>query len=234
MGDAFLRQNIKEDNRLDGSNPAKAALSGFQLAQDFPNLPSGYYWIKSESMPNALEMYVDMVEDGGGYDFYPFNGNGISTTFVTQAHSGTPLGLQLVYPRSRGNWTAMGKFVRDVLGNTTTTNFNRYFLTTYAITKPGGGGNYTSFIMRNPAFYGTGAPDWRVPDNGRWWLRDSTFGEPNGDYTGNAFLGMSSASYPRISSQFGVNNLTGELGFNDGTSSYSTGGFYLVSTNAKP
>ena len=30
--------------------------------------------------------------------------------------------------------------------------------------------------------------DWRVADGGDWWLRDSTFSEPNGDYFGNCWL----------------------------------------------
>ena len=65
---------------------------------------------------------------------------------------------------------------------------------------------------------------WRVKDGGRWWLRDTTYGEPNGDYTLNAFLGG------------GMNeswNLQ-DLNFNDLNAGYATGNYYLVSTNAKP
>jgi hypothetical protein len=39
----------------DGSSAALAAVSGYQLKQDYPNLSSGTYWIKSPSMPNALQ-----------------------------------------------------------------------------------------------------------------------------------------------------------------------------------
>jgi hypothetical protein len=58
------------------------------------------------------------------------------------------------------------------------------------VTKGGSGGNYTGCIMRNPNSYGSGCPDWGVPDGGRWWMRDSTYGEPNGNYTGNCWLSM--------------------------------------------
>jgi type IV pilus assembly protein PilA len=201
--------------------------SGYSLKQLNPNLSSGWYWIKNSNMPSALLMYVDMTTEGGGYDFYPIQGNGISIGSVNLPHSGTELGLDLIYPRSKEHWIAMSNFVRNVIGDTS----NNYFRTRYAIyrvnSSGNGSNNYTSRIMRDPNYYGTGAPDWRVPDGGRWWLRDTTFSEPNGDYTAYNFLGGS--TFP--------NPYTGQdLGFNDITSpnTYQTGSFYLLSTNAKP
>lgn len=204
------------------------ATSGYALKQARPNLPSGYYWIQNSKMPNPLKMYVDMTEEGGGYDFYAFQGNGTSIGFVNGNHSGLALGLDLVYPRSKQHWIAMSNFVRNVLGSTG----NEYFTTVYAVYREttGGAGSrsglYVNDIMRDPTYYGTGTPDWRVPDGGRWWLRDTTFGEPNGDYTAFNFLG--GYTFP--------NPYTGQdIGFNDVfPQSYTTGGYYLVSTNAKP
>ena len=168
-----------------------------------------------------------MVQEGGGYDFYPTLGAGISVSSVNAAHTGTPLGLDLVYPRSKQHWIAMSNFVRNVLGSTN----NEYFTTVYAIhrttsTTAGSlGGNYTTQIMRSAAHYGTGTPDWRVPDGGRWWLRDTVHTEPNGDYTAFGILGW--FTFP--------NPYTGQdLIFNDVLAGYATGGFYLLSTNAKP
>ena len=54
----------------DGTSSSTPARSGLELAKTYPLLSSGYYWIQSEKMPNPLQMYVDMTEDGGGYDFY--------------------------------------------------------------------------------------------------------------------------------------------------------------------
>ena len=54
----------------DGSNAANAAVSGQQLITDYPSISQGVYWIKSSQMSSALQMYVDVTEDGGGYDFY--------------------------------------------------------------------------------------------------------------------------------------------------------------------
>jgi hypothetical protein len=215
-------------NRYLGENKSVPADSGLALRTIRPELPSGYYWIKNSKMPNALRMYVDMSQEGGGYDFYPIQGNGISIGSVNGIHSGTALGLDLVYPRSKAHWTAMSNFVRNVLGSTG----NEYFTTVYAVYRETTGsngsrnGNYTNDIMRNPTSYGSGAPDWRVPDNGRWWLRDTIFSEPNGDYTAYNFLGGYTFPNPYTGQDLGFNDLFAQ--------SYATGSYYLLSTNAKP
>ena len=38
----------------DGSSAAEAAVSGYQLLQDYPNTSQGVHWIKSSQMSNAL------------------------------------------------------------------------------------------------------------------------------------------------------------------------------------
>lgn len=219
----------------DGSSALTAATSGYALKQAYPSKSSGYYWIKSASMPNALQMYVDMTLDGGGYDYYAIT-SGTAVSYSTSSHSGTALGLDLIYPRSQNHWKSMYNFVSTVLSG----SLSSYFQTTYKISassksasvpagtwsSPNLNGNYATYIMRDPTYYGSGAPDFKVPDNGRWWLRDSTFGEPNGDYFANGFLGLYAAG--------GVLNSDGSLsGFND-AGTYSTGTTYLLSTNAKP
>ena len=216
----------------DGMSSSTPARSGLELARSYPMKSSGLYWIQSEKMPNPLQMYVDMTEDGGGYDFYAITA-GPSVQYYTSTNGGTPLGLDLVYPRSQGHWRAIYRFANNVLGD-----LAGYCQTCYAVsaavstvavgaypTAPNLNGNYTTYAMRNPKYYGTGAPDWKVADGGRWWLRDSTFGEPNGDYHPNAFLGLYAAGYTLASD--------GTFGFNDGGGSYLTGTKYLVSTNLK-
>jgi hypothetical protein len=208
---------------LDGSSQEAAAPSGQYIATNFPSFTSGYYWIKSASMPNALRMYVDMTEESGGYDFYAFQGTGTPVSYITDTHSGKALGLELVMPRSKYHWRAMRNYVTNVLGSSDYT----YFASVAGIYRSTGSGSYTSYIMRNPTSYGSGAPDWRVLDGGRWWLRDTTYTEPNGDYTINGFLGdMARGSF--TSGTYAL----GDLLFNDG-GTYTTGAYYLVSTNAK-
>ena len=219
----------------DGSSSSNPARSGMDLKRNYPTKTSGYYWIQSEKMPNPLQMYVNLDSDcdGGGYDFYPIS-NGTSVGTITAIHDGIELGLDLIYPRSQGHWKAIYRYANNVLGD-----LSGYCQTCYAITAqestvvagsyptaPSLNGNYTSYIMRSPKYYGTGAPDWGVPDGGRWWLRDSTFSEPNGDYYANAFLGLYSVGYS-------INSDGTLTGWNDGYGNYSTGTKYLVSTNLK-
>lgn len=211
-----------------GLTQDRPAPSGYYIAQNYPYLSSGYYWIKSTAMPNALQMYVDMTEDSGGYDFYAITGNGISVNYANQSHSGTPLGLDIVYPRTKYHWRAMGNFVKNVLGQTGS-GYQNYFQIVYGVHKTSGGGNYTGTIMRNASYYGSGSNDHRVNDNGKWWMRDSTFGEPNGDYTAYAWFGLASGGY-----SFPEPYQLQDISSNDGNASYGTGGYYLVSTNAKP
>jgi hypothetical protein len=192
------------------------ATSGYELKLQSPDLPSGYYYIKNESMPNTIYMYVDMTNDGGGYDFYPIQ-NGITVATVQDAHSGTALGLNLVYPRSKAHWKAMYEYVTNVLGS----GFTTYLRTTGAIYNTIAA-NYTSSIMRDPTYYGTGASGWRVPDGGRWWIRDATYGEPNGNYSIYSFLALQNM------------NSDGTITAFDDQGFIYTGNYYLVSTNAKP
>ncbi len=215
-----------------GQSAANPAPSGYWLAQNLRtplSLASGSYWIKSSTMPNALQMYVDMTQEDGGYDFYPITG-GTSTNFYGQNHSGMALGLDIIYPRSPQHWQAMRNYVSNVLGDTGNTFFQTPYCVYRTTSTSGGsrGGNYTGVIMRDPRFYGTGTEDWRTGDGGRWWLRNTTFGEPNGDYSARAYLGLASGGYSMV----GYSG--GDIGFNDGTASYALGTSYLVSTNAKP
>lgn len=209
----------------DGSSASNAAASGYQLALDYPTKVSGYYWIKSPSMPQALQMWVDMDEEGGGFDMYAITG-GSSVNDARNNHSGTALGLDLVYPRSSYHWRAMVNFVRGQLGQTGG-NLRGYFRCPGKVWNTSAG-NYTGYVMRNPQYYGNGVPanTWRTGDGGRWWLRNNTYSEPNGNYTPYSFLYFWS-NYPPD------NYNLQDLLFDD-AGTRSTGSNYLVSTNAKP
>lgn len=223
---------------LDGSTQALAAPSGYWLAQNIGSayLNSGNYWIKSPSMPNALQMYVNMTEEGGGYDFYRIT-SGPSAAYITDTHGGTALGLELMMPRSKYHWKAARDYVTSVVGSSDYS----YFANVIGIYRDGntgqGSNNYTTVPMRSIDYAtrmggkvqpGTYAPDWRVKDGGRWWLRDTAYSEPNGDYNVGGFLGdMQRGSFPSGTYAYA------DLLFNDG-GAYGTGSTYLVSTNAKP
>jgi hypothetical protein len=215
----------------DGLTETTAGTSGLQLKTDYPAYVSDWYWIKSAtSTSTAKLMYVDMVEDGGGYDFY-FVTNGPSVSTVTENNGGTDYGLDLVMPRSKGHWKAMSNAVLAAIAANKAggASYASYFLTAYGVYRTtdagNGGGNYTSKVMRHSSYGGsTNASDWRVKDGGKWWLRDNAYGEPNGDYGLNGLLGGGGLPNPY--------SLT-DIGFNDLTNNYLTGNYYLVSTNAK-
>jgi len=208
--------------KLDGSSPEKASSSGLQLVTDNPGLANGLYWIKSGSMPNALQMYVDTTYDGGGYDFYATKGSGPSVSYITDNHAGVALGLGMWEGRSRNCWLAACNAVNSLDSG----NFNSYWEGVGHVYKPNGGGNYTGCIMRSSYYGGNNCSDWRVATGNRWWIRDSTHSEPNGDYSGNGFQRIYSGSRPS------VGNVSTNMGFNDGWA-YSVGNYYLLSTNTK-
>lgn len=51
----------------DGSSYYLPNISGTKLKENYPNLPSGYYWIQTSNMTEPDRIYVDMVTDGGGW-----------------------------------------------------------------------------------------------------------------------------------------------------------------------
>ena len=208
--------------KLDGSSPDKASTSGLQLVTDNPGLTSGLYWIKSASMPSALQMYVDTSQDGGGYDFYATKGSGPSVSYITDNHAGVALGLEMWEGRSRNCWLAATQAVNALDSG----NFSSYWEGVGHVYKPNGGGNYTGCIMRSYYYGGNNCNEWRVKSGNKWWIRDSTHSEPNGDYSGNGFQRIYSGSRPSVGS------VSTNMGFNDG-GAYAIGNYYLLSTNAK-
>jgi len=225
-----LKARILKLEPFDGMTKERAAPSGYYIAQNFPEAKSGYYWIQMTGGPEAaLEMYVDMEQEGGGYDFIAVcKGNDARYVNRIKHELSAYKNLDIVYPRSKEHWIAMVKYVNIIIKTKTDSyekQFNNWFKTAYGIHNRTGGKNYTSIIMRSAKHYGAGTDEWRVPDDGRWWLRDTKYSEPNGDYYPNAFL-----------SNNGINSgySGGDITFNDGNARPKPGRCYLLSTNAKP
>ncbi len=137
----------------------------------------GLYWVKAPK-GQVFQAYCDMTSDGGGYTYLPIDA-GKATSKVTDDNTCKDYGWDLIYPRTKTQWTA-------VLAKYGTS----YFSTIPGVYRDSGTGSYTGCIMRDPKAYGSGCADWKVPDGGKWWLRDSTYSEPNGDYTNGCWLSM--------------------------------------------
>jgi len=220
--------NTEITTYVQGTISSNPATSGYAIYAANPWLPNGNYWIKSPSMPNALQMFVDVKN--GGFDFYQITG-GTSVNAPTSTHSGTALGLDLVIPRSQSHWRTIYRYVHTSLNSNYPTWFQA--LPIYRATTTVAG-NYNGVAMYDPRLGNSGsiagsyngAPDWICKDGGLWYIRDIPFPEPNGDYTLNTFLGIySEVSYPQWLTSYGSS------GFNDGIGGYYTGSNYLVSTN---
>jgi len=213
--------------QIQGTTPQNPATSGYAIYLSNPWLPNNYYWIKSESMTIPVQMYIDIKN--GGFDYYNID-EGISVNYITQEHSGTPLGLELIVPRSQTHWKSIYNYIYNVLGSNYTT-----YLKTINIYKDTSFGNYSGYAMFDPRYGNSGsttgsyngAPDWRTKDGGLWYAKDSIFSEPNGDYYAYAFIGTYGDVY--FSSPFMTNYYS--TGFNDANAGYYTGPNYIVSTN---
>tara|TARA_B100001750_G_scaffold180217_1_gene148621 strand:+ start:488 stop:1327 length:840 start_codon:yes stop_codon:yes gene_type:complete len=183
--------------------------SCLELLTAEPTTPSGMYTIDVDGLgpQSPIMVHCDMTTDGGGYTTYRVTG-GINTVRSTDPNSCTALGMQMVVARTNAHWQSM---------------FARYpssFATVPGVSKPAGGGNYTSCAM-NSATGGSLCNQWDAVDGGAWFVRATPFGEPNGDYTANCWMG-----------RFG-NDANGMF-FNDLNCGYATGPDYICSTNDKP
>lgn len=159
----------------------------------------------------SIKVFCDMTTDGGGYTMYSVTG-GIATINKDQANSCTAVGLKMIIPRTKAHWTSMWK--KYGAG---------FFATIPGIYGKVSSKSYTGCAM-NSGDAGACGMDWTALDGGAWYIRDTAYTEPNGDYTAGVWLGA-------------VGGLDGQglgtLTFNDITGGYSTGTSYVCSDNAK-
>jgi len=157
---------------------------------------------KIQPWSSVITAYCDMTTDGGWYTFYAVN-SWIRTYRSTDNNTCKTLWMDIMVPRTKNHLkAALDKYGRD------------YFSVVPWISKPSNGWNYTNVAMNSNS-----APDRKAVDWWRWWLRDSRYSEPNGDYDANCWLSMYN---------WDINNIK----FNDWHCSYSTTK-YICSTNDK-
>ena len=161
-----------------------------------------------------------MITDGGGYTMYACTGCvAVNMQPPAMNNSCSELGMALVIPRTKAHWQSLFDFVNITLD----ASLYVYFRAVTGIVKssdfyascqlPG----RENSIMNSE--YCSKTPNgWRATDGGGWWLRDSTYPEPQGDYFANCFLGMDWST--------GSNNVS-DLHFFDASCGPWTGKYYI-------
>merc|ERR1711981_1101530 len=106
--------------------------------------------------------------------------NGKSVRRSTEADS-CPSGYKIWSPRNKNDWNlvynALGKNIR---------NYPNGLHLIVDVTRPKNGcGGCTRYAMKSGV---SQQGEWRTRDGSNWWLRDSKYNEPNGDYHANCYL----------------------------------------------
>jgi len=212
---AEVEMESEEDAEEEADVP-KDLKSCAEIKLVVPSATSGTYEIKTTAGQQAV--FCDMTTDGGGYTHKACTGcKDVRTT--TEVNGCDKFGMNMVVPRSQAHWQSLYKYVTVELKST----MDSHFKVVPGISKSVGG--------RNDCNGGTGvlnyeackdSKSWRAIDGGKWWLRTSTYSEPNGDYTANQFLG-------------GLSNFNNgkmdDMTMNDSTTMYTSGANYVCSTN---
>uniref|UniRef100_A0A7S0SNI9 C-type lectin domain-containing protein n=1 Tax=Mantoniella antarctica TaxID=81844 RepID=A0A7S0SNI9_9CHLO len=173
-----------------------------------------------------------MTADGGGYDFHICDGC-VSVQKTTSQNGCTPLGLQMMIPRSKAHWYAAADYV-----SLTGRAMSSVFQVVPGISKPcdgrtdcdGGRG-----VLSSDACAASAAASectWQATDRGRWWLRDTSYNQPSGDYARDCYLAMYDEARNWVTPW--TADAKEPVWFNDYECNAFTGDMYMCSTNIEP
>jgi len=122
---------------------------------------------------------------------------------ATQSNS-CPSGTKIFSPRTRGDW-------KTFISSAGPLNAPHFIID---VTRPANGcGGCTRHAMNSKV---AAQATWRTQDGSPWWLRSTTYGEPNGDYHANCFLHLWRTPH----------NSENNIQFNDGSCHYHSRSYY--------
>jgi len=177
---------------------------------------SGTYSITVTGYP-SVSVYCDMSASGqGAYTFYLCSGCA-NTCRRTDGNGCTQYGMNILVPRSQFHnqrwyaWAQTRGDIEDIMNPPG------------VVRAADGCGTCTGVAMNYDAIVAAGG-DWRGIDywsggSGRFWLRGTTYSEPNGDYTADCWL-----------YSYWINSAASDQGFNDHNCNYCST-TYTCSTN---
>jgi len=145
-------------------------------------LPSGDYFITARVGTKAvrLQVWCDMVTDGGGYTMYPVR-NGAKTRKQSDDDDCAAVGMQIAVPRTEGHFSSMiAKYGRD---------YFRFVPGIVGMEE----GDYTAYAMKSSV--AQVKSNWVAIDGGNWFIRNTKFTQPDGNpgtggYQPGCWLGM--------------------------------------------
>lgn len=90
--------------RNNGLSAANAATSAYEIKQNFPSSPDGYYWIKNPNINGGepFKIYADMTTDGGGWTLIMCNANNVGWTYANA------ISLNTTSPSINSNYSIIG------------------------------------------------------------------------------------------------------------------------------
>jgi len=133
------------------------------------------------------------------------------TVYKSNQKNSCPKGMKIFSPRIRGDW-------KTFIASAGPLRAPHWIID---VTRPQNGcGGCTRYSMKSTT---PQQATWRTSDRSPWWLRNSLYNEPNGDYTANCFLDL----WQKPSS---VSSVT----FNDGRCNYRSRSYYCQPIKTKP